>query len=164
MGYPSRKQTVRHKKLCRRARFLKLAKPLKSFSFCTCIAFSCPGASDNVTAALLPPTLESTESSGTTLAWDKQKQLIKYTSSTTVRLLRNVSTDGARETHAGAHSFLFPTPPDKTYYHLGRRSFWLFYATEKPYRTVKKVTFSRSSWRFPIKASSLPYPGYKGLQ
>jgi len=29
---------------------------------------SCPGASDNVTAALLPPTLESTESSGTTLA------------------------------------------------------------------------------------------------
>jgi len=95
---------------------------------------SCPGASDNVTAALLPPTLESTESSGTTLAWDKQKQLIKYTSSKTVRLLRTVSTDCARS------RFYFPHHQIRlTYCHLGRRSFWLFYATEKPYRTVKKL-------------------------
>jgi len=40
-------------------------------------------------------------------------------------ILRTVSTDGARETRRRAHSFLFPTSPDKTYCQLGRRSFWL---------------------------------------
>ena len=56
-----------------------------------------------------------------------------------IYFFKNCKTTSYRVNRWRALSFLFPTSPDKTYCQLGRRSFWLFYATEKPYRTVKKL-------------------------